>query len=135
MSVGMKTGSGVLVPPRVTPGATGPAQVPSAGVPDTGSGTGSSGGPAADRVGLRAPEAQTSTLKTVGHALSSTASAIGELARVAAKHPVGTIGVAGMTTFIVGGLGLVSPFVGLMGGVVGVTALINGGNGGSSPEA
>ena len=49
------------------------------------------------------------------------------VAKFAVEHPMASIALAGAGTFIVGAFGLVSPFVGIMGGVVSVTTLMNSG--------
>ncbi len=128
MNVGTKIG-GLQAPPRALPGTAAPASP----LPATPSPAGNAplvGRPSAtgtDNAAVRAPEPAAAAMKTVGQALTATASALGELASVAAKHPLGTVGVAGAATFVVGAFGLVSPFVGIMGGVVGISALMNGG--------
>jgi hypothetical protein len=62
-----------------------------------------------------------------GNVATDVLHALGAVAKLAVEHPLGAIGIAGAATFIVGAFGLVSPFVGIMGGVVSVSSMIHSG--------
>jgi hypothetical protein len=76
-----------------------------------------------------APVVDAAAQKAVGKtgAVANVAHALGDIARLAIDHPLGALGVAGAAAFVVGAFGLVSPFVGLMGGGVVSVILLHGG--------